>query len=352
MHGRQARDLLGELERTWQHLVRRDHVVRKPQLVRPLSADGVTAQHDLHTGQPREIAQDRHECRADDPGRQLRHREPRVVRVHGDVRPQHHVPAEAPGAAVDGGDDRLVRVGNPQVLHPCDGRVRRIERRRTPGRLVLDVPPGAEDAAGAGQHTDTRVVVVDELVPGPGEVVPHLRSTRIQSLGAVHRHGRDMPALLVFDEPVRCHHSVPPRIRDSRAILQPARPGDDRTRSPEFPSQAHREGARRGPNPGAARAGVPAKVQPPTPGPDRPEGYRLRFANPILTLTLCGTLAAPCRDAAERRPSCAVLSNRSERAPSLGVLERRTRRAGYPNAPLRFISLRGERSSQAERSES
>ncbi len=125
---------------------------------------------------------------------------PELGRLAGDpdVGALEDLGAAGDGGALDRGDERL---GQPEALEQrLDDRgvvgagLEGVGRRLVGGRL--EVHPGAEVAAGAGEDADPDLGVVVHPVPGVAHDREHLAGERVARLGPVHGDDELVPVLL------------------------------------------------------------------------------------------------------------------------------------------------------------
>lgn len=122
----------------------------------------------------------------DQPALGLRQPELGVPRRDDHVAGQGHLAAAGERVALDGGDQRLGRralgdAGEPAAL---DGGV-------VAGQEALEVHPGAERPARAGEDADGQVLAGVELVDGRRDPLRHLAVDRVAGLGAIDGDDED-----------------------------------------------------------------------------------------------------------------------------------------------------------------
>ena len=229
----------------------------------------------------------------------LRGAEPEVAR-------HRHLGAGAQARPVGRHDDRLLDALHLVVEEvvravPAAPRVRRRLRSGEPVAVPeLEVEPGAEVAAGAGDHHHAQVVAAPERVYRLPQRLGDLRTDRVELLGSVQGDGDHAVGLV--DERVRCFvhdrslHSTrsvqpwalkkkPPAVTSARSApstwRSPARPGagaPPRGCGP-IPGCRPRTARRRGGSPGCGRRSgrgstsssqCSARNAPASPGPQNP----------------------------------------------------------------------------------
>jgi hypothetical protein len=103
--------------------------------------------------------------------------------------------AAGDAGALDGGDERLLQAVVAEEGLPVQvGVGGEAGLPLVVGRVVhlLEVTPGREVAAGAGEDGDPDAVVAVDHLPGIGQAGQHLQIERVARLGAVHDQGDDV----------------------------------------------------------------------------------------------------------------------------------------------------------------
>src|SRR5215468_5052881 len=196
-------DLLRDLQRPGQRLAVRDDVADQADLQRLGRADQPPGQQQLGRDRVGDLPRQPHRRAAEreQPPARLGDAEPRALAGHPDVGGLEDLGAPGDGRPLDGGDQRL---GQAAPLE------QRLDHRRVPvprairGVLVvhgLQVGPGAEGAARAGQHAGPDPGIGVHLVPGLAHEGHHRAAEGVARPGPVHRDDQDVPPAL--DERVR-----------------------------------------------------------------------------------------------------------------------------------------------------
>ena len=117
------------------------------------------------------------------------------LRRDDDVAGERDVGAGARGDAVHPGDDRLrqARQRADQRVPALLDRLAEIDRLARRDRAVVEVLPGAEAAAGAGQHDHARIAEAGERV---AQFLVHLRGEAVEPVRAVERDTGDRASAL------------------------------------------------------------------------------------------------------------------------------------------------------------
>ena len=126
--------------------------------------------------------------------------------------------AAAAGRAVHAGDDRLR--GAPHEHHQLADPALRPQARLNRAEAaaiacpLLEIEPGAEGTAGAGEHDDARLAVVAERGEEVAQLVDQRAVHGVQRLGAVQRQTGDV--ILALDEQSLVGHCLPPEAVSGR----------------------------------------------------------------------------------------------------------------------------------------
>src|SRR5215471_2926699 len=196
-------DLLRDLQRPGQRLAVRHDAADQADLQRLRRGNVPAGQQELGRQRVRELPRQTYRGAAEreQPPARLGDAEPRALAGHPDVGGLEDLGAARDGRPLDGGDQRL---GQPAPLE------QRLDHRGVPvpgairGVLVvhgLQVGPGAERAARAGQHADPDPGIGVHLVPGLAHQGHHRAAEGVARPGPVHRDDQDVPPAL--DERVR-----------------------------------------------------------------------------------------------------------------------------------------------------
>ena len=186
-------DLLRDLERARQQLLRLEDGVHEAALERLVGLDHAPGQHELLGEAERRRAREalRAAPARDDAEVDLGLPEARGRGGEAQVAGERHLAAAAQRVAVDGGDRRLAhRLEQVREVLAVLGVLARHQRRL--GRQLGDVRARDEGAiARAREHRDAALVVVGETAEGRQQLLEQLARERVQDLGPVDRHDRD-----------------------------------------------------------------------------------------------------------------------------------------------------------------